>query len=209
MALCWYCLAALPRDALTLRHLKVRPFNPNRAEWDSLFTVHYGWRRGSAQLLLCLGEEINHSKWHTRVVWCSDLLIAFHSSVFIREPKTGYSFRDQGGGNFVVRLLIILILRIRNSIGCDRKVKALSLPKEICTLEFCIPRNRHSETRVLSVSHWKCITLYDLITDILHAREKHACHQLSWMLSLFLRKLSTQNSVFSGNLKSVGLGHVM
>lgn len=141
-------------------------------------------------------------------MWCSDLL-AFHTSLFIKEPKAGYSFRDQGGGSFLVRLLIVLIFCIRNAIGCDRKVKALSLPKEICTLEFCIPSNRHSETRVLSVSHWKCIAWYNLITDILHARERDAHHQLSWMLSLFLWELGTQKSVFSENLKSVGLGHVM
>lgn len=207
--LCWYCLAALPGDALNLCHRKVRPFNPSRAEWDSLFTIHYGWRRGSAQLLLCLGEEIKHSKWHIRVVWCSDLLRAFHTCLFIREPKAGCSFRDQGGGSFLVHLLIVLILCIRNSIGCDRKVKALSLSKEICTLEFHIPSNRHSETRVLSVSHWKCITWYDLITDTLHARERDAHHQLSWMLSLFLWELGTQNSVFSENLKCVWLDHVM
>lgn len=92
MALSWYCLAALPGDALTLCHLKVRPFNPSGAEWDSLFTIHYGWRRGSAQLLLCLGEEVKHSKLHTSVVRCYDLLIAFPTSLYegwicIQRPR--------------------------------------------------------------------------------------------------------------------------
>jgi len=123
-------LGCTPRVAPALCCLKVRPFNPSGAEQDYCLLVMDGKGLCATSAMFRWG---NKAQYHdiSGLYDANDLLIPFHTSLLVIEPKAGYSFKDQGGINFLVSLFIFVILYIRNSIGYGRKVKALSLPKEI------------------------------------------------------------------------------